>query len=146
MSGSSKGSVFGNAASKETLAGAPAQKPTLNFSQTSGASPFSGLASNSKGGFGGGSFGSPFAGGSLPKLSSFAKPGESLASDKKPKAFGAPDSDVEEGDEDEEESDSKASPDDEEGDEKEGSQVGDDKKKPKLQKGKLGPAIREWFR
>lgn len=129
--------MFGNTASKEPPAGAPAQKPTLNFSQASGASPFSGLASTSKGGFGGGSFGSPFAGSSLPKLSSFAKPGESLTSDKKPKAFGAPDSDVEGSDEDEEESDSKAPPEDEEGDEKEGSQAGDDKKKPKLQKGKI---------
>lgn len=117
--------MFGNAAPKESPPGFSAQKPTLNFSQISGASPFSGLASTSTSGFGGGSLG---------KLSSFAKPGESLISDKRPKAFGAPDSDAEESDEDEEESDNKASPEDE-GDEKEGSQAGDDKKKPKLQKG-----------
>lgn len=141
LGGSSKGSVFGSGAPKEASAGAPAQKPTLNFSQASGASPFSGLASSSKTGFGG-SFGSAFGGGSSGKLSSFAKPGDSLTSDKKPRAFGAPDSDVEESGDDGDSD--KASSENGEGDEKEDNQAsGDEKKKPKLQKGMVTPGTCE---
>lgn len=142
LGGSSKGSVFGSPAPKAPSVAAAPQNPTLNFSQASGASPFSGLASASTGGFGG-SFASPFTGGSLGQLSSFAKPGESLKSDKKPRAFGAPDSDAEESDDDDD-SVKKASSEDGDGDDEKGESgkdeaqtPGDDKKKPRLQKGRI---------
>ncbi|SPO05805.1 uncharacterized protein DNG_08492 [Cephalotrichum gorgonifer] len=143
LSGSSKGSGFGSAPSKESSGSVLSQAPTLNFSQTTGASPFSGLASTTKSGFGGSTFGSafgsPFAAGSSGRLSSFAKPGESLTSEKKHRAFGAPDSDAEE-DSDDGESDNKASSVDGEGDEKDEAgkaelqAPADDNKKLKLQK------------
>lgn len=93
---------------------------------------------------GGRSFGSLLSG---PKLGSFGKPGEALKSDKPAKPFGAPDSDDEdEGDDEEDVEDASG---DEDGDENEDSKQkekdkdeepkmpSDDKKKPKLQKGKL---------
>jgi Ran-binding protein 3 len=92
---------------------------------------------------GGGSFGSLLSGA---KLSSFGKPGEVFKSDKPAKPFGAPDSDAEdEGDDDEDGEDGSG---DEEGVQNEDSKQkendkdeepkvpSDDKKKPKLQKGK----------
>ena len=106
----------------------------------SGASLFSGLASGNTGGFGS-PFSSPFGDGG--KLSSFAKPGESLTRETKQRAFGAPDSDVEESSEDEDE-DNKPSSEDGETDDKgeagkdETQVLADDKKKPKLQKGMAG--------
>lgn len=142
LGSSSKGSIFGSAAANEPSAAPLAQKPTLNFSQASGASPFSGLASGSTAGFGS-SFGTPLGGGG--KLSSFAKPGESLTRETRQRAFGAPDSDVE-GYSEDEGSDNKPSSEDGDADEKvdagkdEAQVSADDKKKPKLQKGMTGSA------
>lgn len=92
-------------------------------------------------------FGSPFSApfGGSGKLSSFAKPGESLTRETKQRAFGAPDSDVDESGEDSD-SDNKPSSEDGETDDKgeagkdEAQVSADDKKKPKLQKGMAGSA------
>lgn len=79
----------------------------------------------------GSTLGNGFAGGSGPKLSSFAAPGtEAVPVGKPAKAFGAPESD-EEGGSDDEDSDGGA-----DSDEEGGKETTDDKKKSKVTKGK----------
>jgi hypothetical protein len=120
---------------------------------TGATSPFGGLNGGQSSGFGsvlggGGSFGSLLSG---PKLGSFGKPGEVFKSGKPAKPFGAPDSDAEDGSEDDEDGDDGSG--DEEGAENDDDKLkekdkdeehkvpSDDKKKPKLQKGKLLPLL-----
>jgi hypothetical protein len=86
----------------------------------------------------GGGFGSAFSG---PRLTSFAKPGEAFKSDKPARPFGAPESDVDErsGDGEDEGGECSGDDDDAEKEEKETEEPKasqEDKKKPKLQKGK----------
>ncbi|EDN98444.1 hypothetical protein SS1G_13303 [Sclerotinia sclerotiorum 1980 UF-70] len=150
--GASKPSVFGgNVKSPLSGFGALASKPTsstptsstLGFSgekTTSGfGSAFGGGSTSGFGGLGSGSvFGSGlkngFAGGSGPKLSSFAAPGkDNGALGSKPvKPFGAPASDAEDSDEDEDDSEGGA-----EGDEEEGGEKAVVEEKRKTKKGKV---------
>ncbi|KAF7885289.1 uncharacterized protein EAF01_011354 [Botrytis porri] len=138
--GASKTSVFGSGA-KSPLSGfgsfasaKPASSTTPTSSipsssaekSTSGfGSAFGGGATSGFGGLASGSvFGSGlkngFAGGSGPKLSSFAAPGKDSAGlgSKPAKPFGAPASDAEDSDDDEDDSDDGAEGDEEEGGEK----------------------------
>ncbi|KAF7875313.1 hypothetical protein EAF04_002485 [Stromatinia cepivora] len=146
--GASKPSVFGgNTKSPLSGFGALASKPTSSTptsstlgtsgeKTTSGfGSAFSGGSTSGFGGLGSGSvFGSGlkngFAGGSGPKLSSFAAPGnDNVALGSKPvKPFGAPASDAEDSDDDEDDSEGGAEGDEEEGGEK---AVVEEKRKPK---------------
>ncbi|KAF7957337.1 hypothetical protein EAE96_002923 [Botrytis aclada] len=147
--GASKPSVFGSGA-KSPLSGfgsfasaKPASStPTFSISSSSAekstsgfGSAFGGGATSGFGGLASGSvFGSGlkngFAGGSGPKLSSFAAPGKDNAGlgSKPAKPFGAPASDAEESDDDEDDSDDGAEGDEEEGGEK---AVVEEKKKTK---------------
>ncbi|KAL9572747.1 hypothetical protein ACKAV7_003146 [Fusarium commune] len=108
LGASQSGSAFGSlAAGKPSLSSfasppssttaQPAAPPKLTFGSSGGASPFAGLSTGSNGSpFGGSTFGSAL-GGTKP-LSSFAAPGaEPLKSEKPAKPFGAPDSESEEG-------------------------------------------------
>ncbi|VTT77958.1 unnamed protein product [Fusarium fujikuroi] len=114
LGASQSGSAFGSlAAGKPSLTSfaskpssttaQPAAPPKLTFGSSGGASPFAGLSTGSNGSpFGGSTFGSAL-GGTKP-LSSFAAPGaEPLKSEKPAKPFGAPDSESEDGGEEEEE-------------------------------------------
>ena len=113
-------------------------KPTLGFGFGGGSttSGFSGLGS---GGAFGSALGNGFAGGSGPKLSSFAAPVKDTATSAKPvKAFGAPESDEDEGSGDD---DSEGTPDT---DHEEGAKVTTDEKKKhkpsKVEDGESGEA------
>ncbi|KAF5025194.1 hypothetical protein F66182_2770, partial [Fusarium sp. NRRL 66182] len=116
LGGSQGGSVFGSAAAAAAAAGKPSLSsfasppsssatqppaaPKLTFGGSGSASPFAGLSSGTNGSpFGGSTFGSALGAGK--PLSSFAAPGsEPLKNEKPAKPFGAPDSDAED-DEDE---------------------------------------------
>ena len=113
-------------------------KPSTGFSFGSGAST-SGFGALSSGGAFGSALGNGFAGGSGPKLSSFAAPpgkGD-VAPAKAAKAFGAPESD-EDDDGDDEDSEEAA-----EGEEEEGMKAPEDKKKLKVFKSKSHISISE---
>lgn len=109
--GGTQGSGFGGGAPKLTSFASPAPPPTqpsvapkLSFGSSSSASPFVGLSSTANGfgsGLGGSAFGSALGG--IKPLGSFAAPGTgALKSEKPAKPFGAPDSDAESGEEDDE--------------------------------------------
>ncbi|OLN95682.1 Nucleoporin NUP56 [Colletotrichum chlorophyti] len=149
LGGSTKGSVFSGSASAASPFGAlspskpaapPAATPTLSFgSAGAAASPFASVTPAVANGFGS-AFGSAFGGalGGKP-LTSFAKTGESPFKSEKPaKPFGAPDSDAEDGsdEEAEDEADAEESADKEEREEsdREELKAADDKKRAKLQK------------
>ena len=126
LGGTSKGSIFGSSgnASTSSFASVPPSsgtKPTAPTTTTAappklifggsggGLSPFAGLSSGSNGMSGGSSFGSAL--GSSRPLQSFAAPGvRSRQSEKPAKPFGAPESDVESDNEEEDEGSSKSSP------------------------------------
>lgn len=140
-------SPFG--AAKPAAATTAAPKFSFGPGPASGVSPFAGangqstgfgsaLGGGRGGSGGGGGFGSIFSG---PRLTSFAKPGEAFKSDKPAKPFGAPDSDEEDGSgdsgSDEEGSGGEDSSENDTEKEKDESKTSaEDKKKPKLQKGK----------
>lgn len=85
------------------------------------------------------------------KLTSFAKPGEGFKTDKPARPFGAPESDEEDGDKEDDEDGDEGSGDEAAGSDKESQEKkekseepkesADDKKKPKLQKGKFNVAL-----
>jgi hypothetical protein len=150
-----KGSVFGGsttsgssfssiatskpAAPAAAAAIAAAAAPTLSFGGSTGSSPFATLNSTGTNGFGsafGSGFGSAFPG---RPLTSFAKPGEGLKSDKPAKPFGAPESDAEE-ESAEESGDEESEADDvqkEDSDKEDSKAASDEKKKLRLQRGTL---------
>lgn len=113
---------------------------------TAAASPFGSLNGNTgKSIFGNNStFGSAFGSSALsaPRLSTFAKPGDALASDKPARPFGAPESDAEESDEDDDQESG-----DEDGEKEETKEEDKDtmdaleEKKIKLRKGKSGIVV-----
>jgi len=121
---------------------------TSGFGALSGDKPASGFAfGTANSGFGslasgsvfGSKLGNGFAGGAGPKLSSFAAPGKATIIGEKPaKAFGAPETDEEDGS-DEDESDGGVATDDEES----GNVIPEDKKKTKASKGKSGNVKRQ---
>jgi len=119
--------------------GALGGKPTTGFGFRSGAS--SGFAGLGSGSAFGSKLGNGFAGGAGPKLSSFAAPGKDtvVLGSKPAKAFGAPESDEDEGSEDEG-SDGGAAEDDEES----GHAVLEDKKKSRIAKGKQSCGNSQW--
>ncbi|KAG5999908.1 hypothetical protein E4U21_006152 [Claviceps maximensis] len=132
LASESKSTIFGYGPS---VAG-----PKLSFSSSSGASPFAGLSSKTNG-FGSIGFGLPSALSGSKPLSSFIPSGtKALQSDKAPRPFGAPDSDVGE----DEEEDGEDNEDGEDGDSEDQlhDQVrraspekdSEDRKRPKLQK------------
>ncbi|KAI6780428.1 Brefeldin A resistance protein-like protein [Emericellopsis cladophorae] len=140
--GGGNASPFGAAAGKPMTSFAsptkptkPSEAPKLSFGGGTSASPFAGLSSGSNG------FGSALGGGSAfgassgSKLGSFAAPGSKPAfgNDKPAKAFGAPESDVED-DEDDDNDDDESK--DDKGDEERAAspEKEDDKKKARLQK------------
>jgi Ran-binding protein 3 len=149
-SSSGSSSIFGGGSSTTTKPTNPTGPPKLSFGSASGASPFATAAAPANGQAGGSifktsAFASPFGASALSgSRLTFGKPGEALKSDKPAKPFGAPDSDAEEGsgeesggeDGDEAKGDGSS---DEGGakDEKEEARAGEDKKKPKLQKGEF---------
>jgi hypothetical protein len=113
-----------------------ATSATSGFGGTATASGFGTLGSGLGGGFGGGSgFGSAFAGGSGPKLSSFASTSTPTiigVKSKPAKAFGAPESSEDEGSDDEGSDDDNVS---EKGEDDTPKDTSDDKKKIKVAKG-----------
>lgn len=125
--------------------------PTLTFGGAlGGASPFAlNGGADAKSRFGS-AFGSGFGGSALsgPRLSSFAKPGEGLRSDKPARPFGAPESDAEDGEDDDGDDDGDDKEDEAGSDKDEGKESGkdkdepkalaDDKKKIRLQKSRSG--------
>lgn len=160
-SSGSKPSLFGNtgatsgfgalgSSSNSTLSSA---QPKLSFGVGAASpSPFGSLNGGGKSLFGGGgsAFGSAFGSSALgaPKLSSFAKPGEVLKSDKPARPFGAPESDAEEesGDEDQESGNDEGDK-EEDKEEQETKKELDEKKRIKLQKGRPQlPGARGWKR
>ncbi|TQN74322.1 Nucleoporin NUP56, partial [Colletotrichum shisoi] len=146
-----KGSVFGGSASNTSSFGgpspskpaaSPALTPTLSFGGAGAASsPFASVKpTGTNGGFGS-AFGSAFGGGLGSKpLTSFSKTGESsFKTERAAKPFGAPDSDAEEGCDDDADDDAEAvsEPGDKEEREesdKEESKAVEDKKRTRLQK------------
>jgi hypothetical protein len=147
--GSSSASPFGGFGAPAK----PTEAPKLSFggsgASTGAASPFGGLNGGQTSGFGsalggGSAFSSLLSGGA--KLTSFAKPGEGFKSDKPARPFGAPESDQEDGDKEDDEDGDEGSGDEAVGSDKETQEKKekseepkestDDKKKPKLQKGK----------
>jgi hypothetical protein len=148
--GSSSASPFGGFGAPAK----PVEAPKLSFggggASTGAASPFGGLNGGQTSGFGsalggGSAFSSLLSGGA--KLTSFAKPGEGFKSDKKARPFGAPESDEEDGNKEDDEDGDEGSGDEAVGSDKESQEKhekseepkesADDKKKPKLQKGKI---------
>lgn len=142
IGGSQGKSVFGAGAPKLSSFASPTPPPAqpsvapkLSFGGSNSASPFAGLSSGTNGfgsQLGGSAFGSAL--GSIKPLGSFAAPGAgAIKSDKPAKPFGAPDSDAEDGEENDE-GDDEAQPEEAEraaSPEKES----EEKKKLRLQKG-----------
>lgn len=145
--GASKPSVFGGGAPAAVSGfGALAGSKSPDSTTTATGAPATGFSfgSAASSGFGalgsksmfGSALGNGFAGGSGPKLSSFAAPGKSdVAATKPTKAFGAPDSDEEDGSY-EDGSEGADESDDEEGEKA----TSDDKKKSKAAKGTFNGA------
>ena len=146
LGNSSKPSIFGNSSGSASPFGAAAPKPaapTLSFGggdKSGSASPFANINGSSKPTFGSG-FGSGFGSAmSGPRLTSFAKPGEVLKSEKPAKPFGAPDSDAESESVSGSDEEGETGEEEAEVEEKEKEQEelkADDKKKTRLQRGQL---------
>ncbi|KAF9881376.1 hypothetical protein CkaCkLH20_01526 [Colletotrichum karsti] len=147
---STKSSVFGGSTSSASPFGAlspskpaaaPVAVPTLSFGGAGAASsPFASVKPAGANGFGstfGSGFGSALSG---KPLTSFAKVGESSFKTEKPaKPFGAPESDAEDGSDEEPDAEEEAASEagdkeEKEDSDKEDSKAGDDKKRTKLQK------------
>ncbi|KAM7216206.1 nucleoporin NUP56 [Rhypophila decipiens] len=146
-SSASKPSLFGNtgAASGFGALGSSSNsattQPKPSFGgATAALSPFGIVNGGGKSVFGGGgsAFGSSFGGSVLgaPRLSSFAKPGEALKSDKPARPFGAPESDAEDdsGEEDQESGNEDGEKDEDKAEEQEAKKELDEKKRVKLHK------------
>lgn len=134
---SGSASPFGTLGASTTAA-APAP-PKLSFGSSAAApSPFAGFNSASTGSVFGGGFSSGFGGSALggAKLTSFGgKPGETLTSNKPAKPFGAPDSDVEESEEEgDNEKEEAGSNEEKEGENDEAKNAAEEEKKLKLRK------------
>lgn len=133
--GSKSGFGGGSTAATVTTTGTAAASPFGSMNGSTGKSIFGSNAT----------FGSAFGSSALaaPRLSTFAKPGDALASDKPARPFGAPESDAEDSDEEDKDQESG----DEDGEKDENKEEDKDKmdaldeKKIKLRKGKSGTVV-----